>query len=181
MQIRVAQGEPLPFHQDQVQTKGHAIELRLYAEDPRNDFLPTTGQLLSYSIPAGNHVRVDNGFSEGMNVTSAFDPMLAKLIVHGKTRPEAIERARKAIAGTLVLGVTTNIDYLGRIIAHPAFAAGQIHTGFITQYKDDLMPPALTKEQRHLLLAAAALGSRELMNPEFDAPEPYASLGHWRN
>jgi len=148
MQIRVAQGEPLPFNQAQVKTRGHAIELRLYAEDPENDFLPTTGQLLSYSLPVGRSVRVDDGFIEGMKVTAAFDPMLAKLIIHGKTRNEAIERAQKAIADTLVLGITTNVDYLARIIAHPAFAAGQIHTGFISQYSDDLNPPALTKEQR---------------------------------
>jgi propionyl-CoA carboxylase alpha chain/3-methylcrotonyl-CoA carboxylase alpha subunit/acetyl-CoA/propionyl-CoA carboxylase biotin carboxyl carrier protein len=181
MQIRIAQGEPLPFNQDQVKTKGHAIELRLYAEDPECDFLPTTGQLLSYSLPVGCNLRVDDGFIEGMKVTTAFDPMLAKLIIHGKTRNEAIERAQKAIADTLILGITTNIDYLARIIAHPAFAAGQIHTGFISQYSDDLNPPALTKEQRHLLLAAAALSSREFTNPEFDAIEPYASIGNWRN
>jgi len=181
MQIRVAQGEHLPFSQDQIKTKGHAIELRLYVEDPANDFLPTTGQLLAYSLPVGCSVRVDDGFSEGMKVTSAFDPMLAKLIIHGKTRNEAIERAQKAIADTLVLGITTNADYLARIIAHPAFAAGQVHTGFISQYSDDLNPPALTKEQRHLLLAAATLNSREFTNPEFDAIEPYASIGNWRN
>jgi propionyl-CoA carboxylase alpha chain/3-methylcrotonyl-CoA carboxylase alpha subunit/acetyl-CoA/propionyl-CoA carboxylase biotin carboxyl carrier protein len=181
MQIRIAQGESLPFNQNQVQAKGHAIELRIYAEDPQNDFLPTTGKLLSYSIPVGSSVRVDDGFIEGMKVTSAFDPMLAKLIVHGKTRKEAIDRAHRAIDDTLVLGITTNIDYLARIISHPAFAAGQIHTGFITQYRDDLDPPALTKEQRNLLLAAAALSSREFMNPEFDAMEPYASIGNWRN
>jgi acetyl/propionyl-CoA carboxylase alpha subunit len=124
---------------------------------------------------------VDDGFIEGMKVTSAFDPMLAKLIIHGKTRNEAIERACKAITDTLILGITTNVDFLTRIISHPAFAAGQIHTGFITKYKDDLNPPALTKEQRNLLLAAAALTSPEFMNPEFDAMEPYASIGNWRN
>ena len=181
MQIRVAQGEPLPFNQNQVQTSGHAIELRIYAEDPQNDFLPTTGQLLSYSIPAGSNVRVDDGFIEGMKVTSAFDPMLAKVIVHGKTRNEAIDRACRTIADMLILGITTNVDFLARIIAHSAFSAGQIHTGFITQYRDDLNPPVLTKEQRNLLLAAAALSSREFMNPEFDAMEPYASIGNWRN
>ena len=107
--------------------------------------------------------------------------IISPLIIHGKTRNEAIERAQKAIADTLILGITTNIDYLARIIAHPAFAAGQIHTGFISQYSDDLNPPALTKEQRHLLLAAAALSSREFTNPEFDAIERYASIGNWRN
>lgn len=181
MQIRIARGERLPFHQDEVKMKGHAIELRLYAEDPENDFLPTTGQLLTYSLPGGDHVRVDDGFTEGMKVTSAFDPMLAKLITHGATRDEAIEWARKAIANTMVLGVTTNADYLARIIAHPAFAAGLIHTGFIPQYGDDLNLPALTEEQRDLLLAVAALSSRELVNPYLEAIEPYTSIGKWRN
>jgi acetyl-CoA/propionyl-CoA carboxylase biotin carboxyl carrier protein len=181
MQIRVAQGESLPFNQDQVKSRGHAIELRLYAEDPANDFLPTTGQLLAYSLPAGDSIRVDDGFSEGMQVTSAFDPMLAKLIIHGRTRDEAIERARRAIDDTLILGLTTNVDYLARIIAHPAFAAGRIHTGFITQYGNDLNAATLTKEQCHLLLAAAALCSREFTNPEFEAEEPYAGIGNWRN
>ena len=181
MQIRIAQNEPLPFNQSQVETKGHAIELRLYAEDPENDFLPTTGQLLSYSLPAGNGVRVDDGFIEGMQVTSAFDPMLAKLIIHGNTRSEAIQRAQQAISDTLILGVTTNADYLARIIAHPAFLAGHIHTGFIPQYSNQLNPPALTEEKRRLLLAAAALSSRELTNPEFEASEPYSSIGNWRN
>ena len=181
MQIRLVRGERLPFDQDEVKMKGHAIELRLYAEDSENDFLPTTGQLLTYSLPCGDHVRVDNGFTVGMKVTSAFDPMLAKLITHGATRDEAIERARKAIANTLVLGVTTNADYLARIIAHPAFAAGRIHTGFIPQYGDDLKLPALTEEQRDLLLAAAALSSRELVNPYFEAIEPYTCIGKWRN
>jgi acetyl-CoA/propionyl-CoA carboxylase biotin carboxyl carrier protein len=181
MQIRIARGEPLPFHQDHVKPKGHAIELRLYAEDPANDFVPTTGQLLAYSLPAGDGIRVDDGFSEGMKVTSAFDPMLAKLIIHGQRREEAIERARRAIDDTLILGLTTNIDYLARIIAHPAFGAGRIHTGFIVEHSNDLKAPALTKEQRHLLLAAAALCSRELTNPEFEALEPYAGMGNWRN
>ncbi|MFZ3048031.1 MAG: biotin carboxylase N-terminal domain-containing protein [Desulfatirhabdiaceae bacterium] len=181
MQIRVARGERLPFHQDEIKPKGHAIELRLYAENPENDFLPATGQLLTYRLPVGDYVRVDNGFAEGMKVTSAFDPMLAKLITHGETREKAIERAQKAIANTLVLGVTTNADYLARIIAHPAFSSGQIHTGFIPQYRNDLKPPTLTEEQLNLLLAAAALSSRELINPYFEPREPYSSIGKWRN
>ncbi|MEJ2165735.1 MAG: biotin carboxylase N-terminal domain-containing protein [Desulfobacterales bacterium] len=181
IQIRVAQGESLPFDQDQIASKGHAIELRLYAEDPANDFLPTNGQLLAYALPTGDGVRVDDGFCEGMQVTSAFDPMLAKLVIHGQTRDEAIERARRAIDDTLILGLTTNVHYLARIIAHPAFAAGRIHTGFISQYGSDLNAPTLTKEQSHLLLAAAALCSREFTNPEFEAAEPYAGIGNWRN
>ncbi|MGD9973461.1 MAG: acetyl/propionyl/methylcrotonyl-CoA carboxylase subunit alpha [Desulfatirhabdiaceae bacterium] len=181
MQIRIAREEPLPFHQQDIRTEGHAIELRLYAEDPENDFLPTTGQILAYHMPTGDHIRVDDGFAEGMNVTSAFDPMLAKLITHGATREEAVERTRKAISDTLVLGVTTNADFLERIVSHPAFAAGHVHTGFLSRHGQELNPPVLTDEQRGLLLSAAALNSREFINPYFEAMEPYTRIGNWRN
>ena len=181
MQIRIAQGEPLPFNQGDIDITGHAIELRIYAEDPENDFLPTTGQVLFRSFPRGDGVRVDHGVSDGMKVTSAFDPMLAKLIVYGQTRAEAIQRVRSAIAETSILGVTTNADYLARIVAHPAFASGLIHTGFIPRYAGDLKPPELTTHQRSLLIAAVALASTEITNPEFEIKAPYASIGKWRN
>jgi len=181
MQIRVAQDEHLPLTQDKIKTEGHAIELRLYAEDPENDFLPATGPLLTYRMPDGDGIRVENGFTVGMQVSSAFDPMLAKLVVHGKDRNESIKRAVQALAKTLVLGVTTNIDFLKRIISHPAFTAGQTHTGFISQYDEELRPPPLSREQRDLLLAAAALSNREFNDRAFTVPEPYASIGDWRN
>jgi acetyl-CoA/propionyl-CoA carboxylase, biotin carboxylase, biotin carboxyl carrier protein len=181
LQIRVAQGEILPLTQEQVQVEGHAIELRLYAEDPENDFLPATGPLLAYRMPAGESVRVENGFTEGMTVSSAFDPMLAKLIVCGRDREQAIERGLKALKNTLVLGVITNADYLARILSHPDYVAGQIHTAFIPQHFDDLRPPVLSEEDRNLLLAAAALSSREFTDPVFQVPEPYSFLGNWRN
>ncbi len=181
LQIRVARGEKLPVAQEQIKTQGHAIELRLYAESPDNDFLPTTGSLLTYRLPTGSGVRVENGFKEGMHVSSAFDPMLAKLIVHGKDRRQAIELALQALGETLVLGVTTNSDYLARILSHPAYVSGLIHTGFIPKYAGELNPQPLSEEQRFLLLAAAALSSREFTDPAFDVPEPYVSLGNWRN
>lgn len=181
LQIRVAQGETLSLNQGQVQAKGHAIELRLYAEDPENDFLPATGPLLAYRMPVGESVRVENGFAEGMTVSSAFDPMLAKLIVHGRDRGQAIGRGLTALKDTLVLGVITNANYLARILSHPAYVAGQLHTGFIPQHAKDLNPPALSEEERNLLLAAAALSNREFTDPAFQVPEPYKSLGNWRN
>ncbi len=181
LQIRIARGESLPINQKQVDVKGHAIELRLYAEDPENDFLPATGTLLAYQMPRQETVRVENGFTEGMTVSSAFDPMLAKLIVLGKDRTEAIEQGAKALDNTLVLGVTTNVDYLKRILSHPAYTAAKIHTGFIPQYEKDLKPKALSKEEGNMLLAATALSSREFINPAFHVPEPYAFLGNWRN
>jgi propionyl-CoA carboxylase alpha chain/3-methylcrotonyl-CoA carboxylase alpha subunit/acetyl-CoA/propionyl-CoA carboxylase biotin carboxyl carrier protein len=181
MQIRIAQGEPLPFAQDQINIQGHAIELRIYAEDPENDFMPTTGQILSYSFPHANGIRVDDGLAEGMKVTSAYDPMLAKLIVYGSTRQEALLKAQQAIAETWILGITNNADYLARIIAHPVFVSGLTHTGFIHVHAGDLTLPQLSEQQRQLLVAAVALGSRDINDPEFIVKEPYASMGMWRN
>ena len=181
LQIHIAQGKALPFTQDQVETNGHAIELRIYAEDPENDFLPVTGSLLRYRLPAGTDVRVDNGFTEGMRVSSAFDPMLAKLIAKGQNRDDAIGRAEQALQDTLILGVTTNIDFLARILAHPEFKTGHTHTGFIPQHSEQLRARPLEEDQRQLLLAAAALSSREFTNPVFETPEPYASMNNWRN
>ena len=181
LQIRVARDEPLPFSQDKIKIQGHAIELRLYAEDPENNFLPAAGPLLTYRMPDGDGIRVENGFVQGMAVTSAFDPMLAKLIVFGKNRKNSIELASRALNDVIVLGVTTNTDFLKRIIGHPAYAAGQIHTDFILLHGNDLVPEPLNSQQRDLLLAAAALSSREFNDPAFEVPEPYMSIGKWRN
>lgn len=181
MQIRIARGEKLSLTQDQVSTDGHAIELRLYAEDPENDFLPATGSLLAYQMPSNQTVRVENGFSQGMTVSSAFDPMLAKLIVHGKDRGMAIKNGLKALNETLILGVTTNVDYLIRILDHPVFLAAKIHTGFIPDHAGDLKPPVLNNKERDMLLAAAALSSREFIDSSFTVLEPYSLIGNWRN
>ncbi len=181
MQIRIAQGEAIKFSQTDICSKGHAIELRLYAEDSENDFLPATGSLLVYDMPKGEGVRVDNGFREGMEITSAFDPMLAKIIVHGQDREQAIERAIKAVDDTIVLGLNTNIDYLKRLLSHSAYQAGMVDTGFIPQYAKDLAPPDLSDEQINLLLAAAAMSNRDFCDPAFKLPEIHASIGNWRN
>ncbi len=181
LQVRIARGEILPLVQQRIEATGHAIEMRLYAEDPENDFTPETGELLVYDLPHGEGVRVDDGYSEGMAVSPAFDPMLAKLIVHGRDRGEALKRALKALEETTVLGVTTNVDYLRRIVSHPDFVSGQVHTDFIPLHEADLKPPPLSGSQLNLLLAAAALNSRELTDPEFGVPEPYSSIGTWRN
>jgi acetyl/propionyl-CoA carboxylase alpha subunit len=181
LQIRIARGENLPMRQDQIRSQGHAVEMRVYAEDPDNDFLPATGRLLTYRWPEGEGIRVDHGFTQGMKVTSAFDPMLAKLIVHGKDRNEAIQRAVFALEGSLVLGVTTNIDFLKQVLSTPDFETGFIDTGFIPHHAENLHPRPLTEKQRNLLLAAAALSHRDFIDPDFNVPEPYAAIGNWRN
>ncbi|WP_294733882.1 acetyl/propionyl/methylcrotonyl-CoA carboxylase subunit alpha [uncultured Pseudomonas sp.] len=140
-QIRVAQGEPLPMTQEQVPLLGHAIEVRLYAEDPANDFLPATGHLALYreSIP-GPGRRVDSGVEQGDNVSPFYDPMLGKLIAWGEDREQARLRLLGMLDEFAVGGLKTNLGFLRRIIGHPAFAAAELDTGFIPRYQDELLP-----------------------------------------
>ncbi|MBI6923716.1 acetyl/propionyl/methylcrotonyl-CoA carboxylase subunit alpha [Pseudomonas putida] len=142
-QIRVACGEPLPITQDQVPLNGHAIEVRLYAEDPANDFLPATGTLTLYREPAcGAGRRVDSGVSEGDAVSPFYDPMLGKLIAWGEDREQARLRLLAMLDEFAVGGVKTNIAFLRRILAHPAFAAAELDTGFIPRHQEALLPTA---------------------------------------
>ncbi|MFI8742472.1 acetyl/propionyl/methylcrotonyl-CoA carboxylase subunit alpha [Stutzerimonas sp. R75] len=139
-QIRVARGEPLPITQDQVPLNGHAIEVRLYAEDPDNDFLPATGILDLYrESAAGPGRRVDSGVAEGDQVSPFYDPMLGKLIAWGENREEARLRLLAMLDETCVGGVRTNLAFLRRVVGHPAFAAAELDTGFIPRHEPDLM------------------------------------------
>ncbi|MCW3066070.1 MAG: acetyl/propionyl/methylcrotonyl-CoA carboxylase subunit alpha, partial [Solirubrobacterales bacterium] len=130
-QLRIAGGERLALRQEDVRLDGHAIECRIYAEDADAGFVPATGPLGVVRFPGGDGVRVDHGLVEGERVTAAFDPMLAKVAAHGATRAEAIDRLRGALRDTVLLGTVTNTDYLGRVLAHPAFRDGATHTGFL--------------------------------------------------
>ena len=141
-QIRVAQGEALPITQEQVPLIGHAIEVRLYAEDPANDFLPATGQLALYrESAAGPGRRVDSGVAQGDSVSPFYDPMLGKLIAWGEDREQARLRLLGMLDEFAVGGLKTNLGFLRRIIGHPAFAAAELDTGFIPRYQDQLLPP----------------------------------------
>jgi acetyl/propionyl-CoA carboxylase alpha subunit len=130
-QLVVAGGEPLPWTQADVNQRGHAIECRIYAEDPARDFLPQAGTLLMYREPAGPGIRVDAGVVEGGDVSVFYDPMLAKLIVSAETRSAAIARAVVALRQYIVLGIRTNIPFLLSILQHPRFGSGDVHTGFL--------------------------------------------------
>jgi len=142
-QIRVACGEPLPITQDQVPLDGHAIEVRLYAEDPANDFLPATGHLALYRESApGEGRRVDSGVNEGDSISPFYDPMLGKLIAWGQTREQARLRLLAMLDEFAIGGLKTNIAFLRRILAHPAFASAELDTGFIPRYQEQLLPPA---------------------------------------
>ncbi len=136
LQIRVARGEALPMKQEDLQIKGHAMELRVYAEDPMNDFLPNVGFLSTYKLPEGEGIRVDNGIEEGMDVPIYYDPMLSKLITYGNTREESIELMIKAIDNYLVEGVHTTLPFGKFVMEHEAFRSGDFDTGFVKAYYD---------------------------------------------
>jgi acetyl-CoA/propionyl-CoA carboxylase biotin carboxyl carrier protein len=130
-QLRIAAGEPLTIAQDDVVLTGHAIEARVYAEDPEHEFLPSTGTLVAVVEPSGDGIRVDSGIRTGSEVTADYDPMLAKVIAWGADRAEALRRLDAALAGTAVLGVTTNIPFLRSVLADPDVRAGRLDTGLL--------------------------------------------------
>ena len=153
-QLRVAAGEPLPLRQEQLQIRGHALEARIYAEDASKGFLPATGRLVRLAPPAESlNVRVDTGVEEGDEITPFYDPMIAKLIVWDETRDGALARMRQALADYQVAGLTTNIDFLSRLVACPAFAGADLDTGLIERQKDFLFPAAQPVPRDALLVA----------------------------
>ena len=161
LQIRVAYGEELPFKQKEINRRGHAMELRLYAEDPDKDFFPQMGDLLHLKAPNGPHLRFDCGYKTSNSITADFDPLLAKLSVYGRDREECRLRALHALSDTCFLGVKTNRDYLARILRHKAFQEGRVTTDFVKTYSKDLTPRALTKEDKALLIAGHFFSTRQ--------------------
>jgi acetyl-CoA carboxylase, biotin carboxylase subunit len=134
MQIQVARGEALSIQQEDLKIKGHAVELRVYAEDPLNDFLPSVGHLDVYQLPTGEGVRVDNGFEQGMDIPIYYDPMLSKLIAYGATREEAIQTMIQAIDNYKVEGVSTTLPFGKFVFEHEAFRSGNFDTHFVKKY-----------------------------------------------
>lgn len=168
-QLRVAQGEPLPLHQAQ---RGHAIEARLYAENPANDYLPVTGPVVVWQAPHGEGVRVESGLRSGDEIAIHYDPLLAKIIAHGPDRPTALRRLRYALDQTVLLGFTHNQDFLRAILGHPAFAAGAVDTGFLAQHGEVLVGDSADLT---LPLIAASLAQWKSATP------PATTTGYWRN
>jgi acetyl-CoA/propionyl-CoA carboxylase biotin carboxyl carrier protein len=176
LQVRVAAGEPLPVRQDQVRLAGHAVEARVYAEDPARGFLPTGGTILALREPTLPHVRVDSGLAAGMTVSSAYDPMLAKVIAHGPDRGTALRRLDGALAQTAVLGVTTNVGFLRALLSHPDVAAGRLDTGLVERMVSE-SPVAATPGD---VLAAAALAHLLLLEPAGSRCSPWDIPDGWR-
>lgn len=154
LQFAVAAGEPLPLAQADVQPRGHAIECRVYAEDPRNNFLPAIGPVLKFIPPEGPGVRVDSGVQSGDTITIHYDPMIAKIIVYEATRAAAIDRMHAALDRTVILGTTTNIPFLRALLAHPTFAAGEVDTRFVDTHLAELLPDAPPLPDAALIAAA---------------------------
>ncbi|UUY07372.1 acetyl/propionyl/methylcrotonyl-CoA carboxylase subunit alpha [Pseudomonas sp. J452] len=181
-QIRVARGEALPISQAQVPLNGHAIEVRLYAEDPQNDFLPASGTLALYREPAsGPGRRVDSGVAEGDEVSPFYDPMLGKLIAWGENREEARLRLLAMLEETAVGGFKTNLAFLRRILAHPAFAAEELDTGFIARHQAVLLPPPAELPEAFWQLAADAwLQSEPQQLRHDDYHSPWSTRSGWR-
>jgi 3-methylcrotonyl-CoA carboxylase alpha subunit len=156
-QFRVAAGEPLPLAQDAIPRRGHAIEARLYAEDPDRGFLPSIGRIVHWRMPrASDRVRIDTGFRAGDEVSPYYDPMLAKLVVWGEDRNRACTALREALGDCEVAGVSTNIAFLERVVAHAAFATGHVDTGLIEKHRDELFAAPGPTPERALVAAAMA-------------------------
>jgi 3-methylcrotonyl-CoA carboxylase alpha subunit len=178
-QLRVAAGGALPVTEPSL--RGHAIEVRVYAEDPDRDFMPATGRLLHLRAPeAGPHVRVDTGVRQGDAVTVHYDPMIAKLIVWELTREAAVQRLRVALAEYEAVGVQTNLGLLRRIAAHPDFAAGHLDTGFIGRYEAALLPAAEAAPAVALAAGAAHVADRSVPTAAGDPFSPWSTGAAWR-
>ncbi len=176
LQVRVAAGEPLPLGQDDVRLTGHAVEARVYAEDPARGFLPTGGTVLALDEASAPHVRVDSGLAPGMPVTSSYDPMLAKVIAWGPDRAGALRRLDAALAATTLLGVTTNIAFLRVLLTHPDVAAGRLDTGLVERHLGDLVPAGVPGE----VLAAAGLARLLAREPSGPVTDPWDIPDGWR-
>ncbi|WP_428658450.1 acetyl/propionyl/methylcrotonyl-CoA carboxylase subunit alpha [Reyranella sp.] len=175
-QLVVAAGGRMPLTQDALRIDGHAVEVRLYAEDPARNFLPSTGTLVHLRLPQENaHVRVDTGVREGDTVTPFYDPMIAKVIVHDRDRTSALRRMAALMDETEVVGVTTNAQLLKALCSHPAFVGGEVDTGFIERYRGDLFAKLAEADDRAFAVATLA----RLVEWREAAPPPTASGDPW--
>ncbi|MBZ0222081.1 MAG: acetyl/propionyl/methylcrotonyl-CoA carboxylase subunit alpha [Dokdonella sp.] len=189
LQLRVAAGEALPgslVRNKSIPQQGHAIELRLYAEDPEQGFLPGSGQLETLRLPApSRHVRIDSGVIEGDSVTIFYDPMIAKLIVWDETREAALIRMREALAACAVIGPKSNIDFLERLVRHPAIVEGRIDTGYLDRCLDEFVGAGASDPAARFAAASAWLLQQEAQAPRSaatsaDQHSPWARADAWR-
>lgn len=190
-QLRIAAGEKLSLSQKQVSQRGHALECRIYAEDPAHNFLPSSGRIVYLREPAGPGIRLDSGVYAGFEVPIYYDPILAKLITWGETREQACFRMKKALENYVILGIQTTIPFLAEVVQHPAFLDGKISTHFIPRYFGDWQPPEKSEEGKKLALIGAVFqemkGARKIASKAFTIEavkerfhSPWQRLGAWR-
>ncbi len=175
-QIRVARGEALPFAQEDLRIQGHAVELRVYAEDPMEGFLPSVGTLSVYQAPQGAQVRLDDGYTEGMDIPIYYDPMIAKLITYGATREEACHYMRQAIRDFQIEGVATTLPFGAFVFQHEAFLGGQFDTGFVKRY---FKPDLIREERREEAQVAAELALWLYESEKEQLKVPENNSEHW--
>ncbi len=176
-QIKVARGEKLAFSQADLSINGHALELRVYAEDPLNNFLPSVGNLSTYKKPSGTNIRVDDGFEEGMDIPIYYDPMIAKLITYGATREAAIQRMLEAIKAYEIEGVATTLPFGKFVCEHEAFRSGNFDTHFVKNYYSPEKIQAHQQQEKEL---AALLGLKLLLDNKRQLKTPTRMVGNWK-
>jgi len=181
LQLRIAEGEKLPFEQQDLRINGHAIEVRVYAEDPSNNFLPDIGTLKTYRRPQGHGIRVDDGFEEGMAISFFYDPMIAKMICHAENREAAIEKTIRAIDDYQITGVETTLGFCKFVMKHPAFRSGKFDTKFVEQhFKPELLKSAsINTDQDSVAAALAALVFGEGSN-QTNGVSPETNVSRWK-
>ncbi|WEK18394.1 MAG: acetyl-CoA carboxylase biotin carboxylase subunit [Candidatus Pedobacter colombiensis] len=178
-QIKIARGEKLAYQQEDLEIKGHAIELRVYAEDPENNFLPDIGTLQTYKTPKGNGVRVDDGFEQGMEIPIYYDPMIAKLITYGKDREEAMERMVRAIDEYQITGIQTTLSFGKFVMQHEAFKTGKFDTHFVTKYFNANSLKVENEEEALMVAIFGALSFKKQGVTKQQQVLPQ-SAGNWR-
>jgi acetyl-CoA carboxylase biotin carboxylase subunit len=180
LQIGIAQGERLPFVQEDLRQRGHAIECRVYAEDPAQGFLPSPGRLLALRAPSGPGVRDDSGVYEGGEVPIHYDPLISKLVAWGADRAEAIARMRRAVSEYAVLGITTTLPFFDRVLRHPAFMAGDVDTGFIERHRSELFAPPGEDVREMAVIAAVVRAMRERASARAQPSAVSGTVSPWR-
>jgi acetyl-CoA carboxylase biotin carboxylase subunit len=184
LQIKVAEGERLPFKQEDLQINGHAIEVRVYAEDPANNFLPDIGTLATYKRPQGHGIRVDDGFEQGMSIPFYYDPMIAKMICHAGNREEAIAKTLRAIAEYEITGVQTTLPFCAFVLQHDAFTSGNFDTRFVELFfKPAVLQSAATSDEEIIaavIAAQASTPSTEPANHPVEVSKKWKTRNQWR-
>ncbi|PZR35312.1 MAG: acetyl-CoA carboxylase biotin carboxylase subunit [Azospira oryzae] len=181
LQIKIAEGEPLPFKQEDLKINGHAIEVRVYAEDPSNNFLPDIGTLKTYKRPQGHGIRVDDGFEQGMAIPFYYDPMIAKMICHDETREKAIGKTIRAIEEYEITGLETTLGFCRFVMNHPAFRSGHFDTQFVENYfKPEVLLPVADKTEEVIAAALAVFVSESITAQQKAPPAPVTTESKWK-